>query len=149
MLWEISQESCGKSCGLFCWKSCGNAAWQGGGDKSYLRKEVIGGNLAFGIGWRGSNQSIFSLGNSVGNLVGNAAGNLVENSMGNLVWNSVGNLVGNLAGNLVENSAENLVGTSAGNLLGNAVEQGGGDKVYLRKGSDWWKFRIWNRVMGD
>ena len=27
-----------------------NAAGQGGGDKAYLRKAVIGGNLAFGIG---------------------------------------------------------------------------------------------------
>ena len=28
----------------------GNAAGQGGGDKAYLRKAVIGGNLPFGIG---------------------------------------------------------------------------------------------------
>ena len=28
----------------------GNAVGQGGGDKAYLRKAVIGGNLAFGIG---------------------------------------------------------------------------------------------------
>ena len=28
----------------------GNVAGQGGGDKAYLRKAVIGGNLAFGIG---------------------------------------------------------------------------------------------------
>ena len=63
----------GKSCGKFLWKnlagnscrkllrenlagkSCGkflqeNLAGQGGGGKVYLRKAVIGGNLAFGIG---------------------------------------------------------------------------------------------------
>ena len=28
----------------------GNAVGQGGGEKAYLRKAVIGGNLAFGIG---------------------------------------------------------------------------------------------------
>ena len=33
----------------------GNVAGQGGGDKAYLRKAVIGGNLAFGIGWWGTN----------------------------------------------------------------------------------------------
>ena len=49
---------------------------QGGGDKAYLRKAVIGGNLAFGMGWWGTNQSAFSSENLVGNLAGSAAGNL-------------------------------------------------------------------------
>ena len=37
----------GKSCGKFLWE---NLAGQGGGEKANLRKAVIGGNLAFGIG---------------------------------------------------------------------------------------------------
>ena len=50
----------GKSCGKFLWenlveKSCRkflreNLAGNGGGEKANLRKAVIGGNLAFGIG---------------------------------------------------------------------------------------------------
>ena len=50
----------GNSCGKFLQEhipgnSCGKIfqemlAGQGGGEKAYLRKAVIGGNLAFGIG---------------------------------------------------------------------------------------------------
>ena len=50
----------GKSCGkivqeILVEKSCGKILWeilagQGGGEKVNLRKAVIGGNLAFGIG---------------------------------------------------------------------------------------------------
>ena len=50
----------GNSCGKILWeilagKSCGKLLWeivvgQGGGEKANLRKAVIGGNLAFGIG---------------------------------------------------------------------------------------------------
>ena len=37
----------GKSCGKSLWE---NLAGKGGGEKANLRKAVIGGNLAFGIG---------------------------------------------------------------------------------------------------
>ena len=37
----------GKSCRKFLWE---NLAGNGGGEKTNLRKAVIGGNLAFGIG---------------------------------------------------------------------------------------------------
>ena len=57
ILWE---NPAGKSCGKFLWdifvgNSCGKILWeilvgQGGGEKANLRKAVIGGNLAFGIG---------------------------------------------------------------------------------------------------
>ena len=73
ILWEILREilagkSCGKSCGKILWeilwenlvgnlveKSCRKILWenlggQGGGEKVNLRKTVIGGNLAFGVG---------------------------------------------------------------------------------------------------
>ena len=50
----------GKSCRKILWEnlagnSCGKILWeilagQGGGEKANLRKAVIGGNLAFGIG---------------------------------------------------------------------------------------------------
>ena len=44
LLWEIVG---GKSCGKILWE---NLVGQGGGKKGYLRKVVIGGNLAFRIG---------------------------------------------------------------------------------------------------
>ena len=58
---KILQENlAGKSCGKFlreniAGKSCGKFLWEnlegnGGGEKTNLRKAVIGGNLAFGIG---------------------------------------------------------------------------------------------------
>ena len=74
ILWEIVVgKSCGKYCGKFLWenlvgnflrenlvgnscgKSCGkflreNLAEKGGGEKANLRKAVMRGNLAFGIG---------------------------------------------------------------------------------------------------
>ena len=37
----------GNACGKFLWE---NLAGNGGGEKANLRKAVIGGNLAFGIG---------------------------------------------------------------------------------------------------
>ena len=44
ILWEILA---GKSCGKLLWEIL---AGNGGGEKANLRKAVIGGNLAFGIG---------------------------------------------------------------------------------------------------
>ena len=47
-LGKILQENLvGKSCWKILWE---NLAEQGGGEKANLRKAVIGGNLAFGIG---------------------------------------------------------------------------------------------------
>ena len=40
----------GNSVGNLVGNAAGNSAGQGGGEKAYLRKAVIGGNLAFGIG---------------------------------------------------------------------------------------------------
>ena len=57
ILWEIvvgkscgkllQENLAGKSCGKFLWD---NLVGNGGGEKTNLRKAVIGGNLAFGIG---------------------------------------------------------------------------------------------------
>ena len=48
ILWE---NLVGKCCGKILQKNLvGNVAGQGGGEKANLRKVVIGGNLAFGIG---------------------------------------------------------------------------------------------------
>ena len=41
--------------------------------KKLFNMAVIGGNLAFGMGWWGVSQSASSSGNSVGNTVGNSA----------------------------------------------------------------------------
>ena len=60
-LWEnLAGNVCGKIFQKFLWemfagKSCGkilreNLVGQGGGEKANLRKAMIGGNLAFGIG---------------------------------------------------------------------------------------------------
>ena len=84
--------SLGKSCGkilreILAGKSCGKMLWEilagkGGGEKANLRKAVIGGNLAFGIGWWGANQSGSSLGKSCGkflqeNLAGKSCGKIL------------------------------------------------------------------------
>ena len=57
---NLQENLVGKSCGKFLQEnlvgnSCGkflqeNLVGQGGGEKANLRKAVIGGNLAFGIG---------------------------------------------------------------------------------------------------
>ena len=67
---------------------------------------MVGGNLAFGIGWWGTHQSGSSLGKSCGKIL-----------------------------------QENLVGKSCG------TERRG--KSQFKKGSDWWKFSIWNRMIGS
>ena len=51
----------GKSFGKLLWEI---VAGNGGVEKVNLRKAVIGGNLAFGIGWWGDNQSGSSSGKS-------------------------------------------------------------------------------------
>ena len=48
ILWEnLAGILVGNSCGKFLWEIL---AANGGGEKANLRKAVIGGNLAFGIG---------------------------------------------------------------------------------------------------
>ena len=49
---------------------------------------------------------------------------------------------------------ENLVGNSCGKflweiLVGNSCGKWRRGKSQFKKGSDWWKFSIWNRVMGS
>ena len=56
-------------------------------------------------------------------------------SCGKLLWE---NLAGNSCGKLLR---ENLAGNSCGKW-----RRG---KSQFKKGSDWWKFSIWNRVMGS
>ena len=74
-----------------------NLAGQGEGEKANLRKGVIGGNLAFGIGWWGANQSGSSLVKSCGKILWEILQeNLVGNCCRKILWE---NLVGNLAGN--------------------------------------------------
>ena len=96
-----------------------NPAGQGGGEKANLRKAVIGGNLAFGRGWWGTNQSGSSSGKSCGKFLQE---NLVRKSCRKIMW-------------------ENLTGNSCG------TRRRG--KSQFKKGGDWWKFSIWNRVMGS
>ena len=67
-LGNFAGNSAGNLAGNAVGNLVGNAAGQGGGDKAYLKKAVIGGNLAFGIGWWGANQSTFSLGNATEKL---------------------------------------------------------------------------------
>ena len=142
--WGANQSgsSSGKSCGKFLWEilagnSCRKFLWEilagnGGGEKANLRKAVIGGNLPFGIGWWGANQSGSSSGKSFGKILQEI-------------------LVGNCCGKILR---ENLVGNSCGkflweNLAGNSYGKWRRGKSQFKKGSDWWKFSIWNRVMGS
>ena len=125
ILWEFCRKYCGKFCrklcGKFCRKFCGTVCW----GKAYLRKAVIGGNLAFGMDDgeltnQHPTQEIwwdFSVGKLVGNVVGN----------------SVGNSVGNAAGNSVGNATGNSVLNSAGDSVGDSMGEGAIGKSYLRK----------------
>ena len=90
--------------------------------------------------------------------MGKSCGKIMwENLVGIFLWE---NLVGNgmwkflqeiLCENLMEKFCrkimwENHVGKSFGNRL---KGQGGGEKANCGKCGDWWKFSIWNRVMGS
>ena len=79
----------GNVCGKFLWEIL---AAQGGGEKANLRKAVIGGNLAFGIGQWGANELGSSLGKSCGKFLRE---NLVRNSCGKILQE---NLVGQRGG---------------------------------------------------
>ena len=68
----------------------------------------------------------------------------MEKSCGKFLWK---NPAGNSCGKILW---EYLVGKCCGKFLWeNLVEQGGRGKSQFKKGSDWWKFSIWNRVMGS
>ena len=61
------------------------------------------------------------------------------------------NLAGNCCGKMLW---ENVAGKSCGKLLreivvGNSCGKWRRGKSQFKKGSDWWKFSIWNRVMGS
>ena len=73
-------------------------------------------------------------------------------SCGKILWEIVvGNCCGkilreNLAGNCCEKILQEiLVGIPCGKFLWKKKER----KNQFKKGSDWWKFSIWNRVMGS
>ena len=74
LLWEIVA---GNRCRKILWE---NLAGKGGGEKTNLRKAVIGGNLAFGIGGgEPTNEDL-----TRENLAGNCCGKLLwENLAGN------------------------------------------------------------------
>ena len=44
---------------------------------------------------------------------------------------------------------EIFAGNSCGKFLQENLMRQGGGKSQFKKGSDWWKFSIWNRVMGS
>ena len=83
----------GKSCGKLLWEnlagnSCGKIlqeilAGNGGGEKANLRKPVIGGNLVFGIGWWGANQSGSSSGKSCRKILQEI---VAGNCCGKILW---------------------------------------------------------------
>ena len=123
----------GKSCGKILWE---NLAGNGGGEKANLRKAVIGGNLVFEIGdGEPTNQDP-------------AWENLARKSCGKILQE---NLVGTFCGKFL---LENLVGNSCGKILQEILagkscgKRKRGEKQF-KKGSDWCKFSIWNRVMGS
>ena len=116
----------GKSCRIIlAGKSCGTRRRE----KCYLRKVVIGGNLACGNRILGSQPIRMQL---VKILQGNLAGNY---------------LAGNCCGKI-------LAGKTCGKILWEILQeilvgQGRGKKVYLRKVVIAWKISIWNRVKGS
>ena len=135
ILWEnLVGNSCGKILReILVGKSCEKILWEmEEGEKVNLRKAATGGNLAFGIGWWGANQSGSSSGKSCGKFFRE---NLAGNFYGKILWEI---LVGKSCRKLLR---ENLEGNSCGKW-----RRG---KSQFKKGSDWWKFSIWNRVMGS
>ena len=95
----------GNCCRKFLWEI---VAGQGRGEKANLRKAVIGGNLAFGIGWWGDNQSGSSLENLAGKscgkilweiVVGKSCRKLLRKILQEILWEILQeNLAGNPAG---------------------------------------------------
>ena len=90
------------------------------------------------------------MGNSCGkclqeNLAGNVCGKFLgENLVGNVcgkIWQEI--LAGNVCGKFLR---EMFAGNSCRK---NFVGKGGGEKSQFKKGSNWWKFNILNRVMGS
>ena len=57
-------------------------------------------------------------------------------------------LAENLAENLAESLAENLAEKLAESLAENLAEMVKGTNLF-KKGIDWWKYSIWNGVMGS
>ena len=113
-------------------KSCGKILW-----------EILVGKSC-GTGWRGKSQFKkgsdwwkFSIWNRVMGiqLEKIMQENLAGKSCRKFLWE---NLVGNSCGKILW---ENLVGNSCGT--------GWRGRSQFKKGSDWWKFSIWNRVMGS
>ena len=80
-----------KSCRKILWENLVEILWeilvgQVGGEKANLRKEVIGGNLAFGIGWWGASQSGSSLEKSCGKILWKSGGKFCGKSCGKFLW---------------------------------------------------------------
>ena len=70
--------------------------------------------------------------------------NLAGNCCGKILWKIV---AGKSCGKLLR---ENLAGNSLReNLAGNSCGKWRRGKSQFKKDSDWWKFSIWNRVMGS
>ena len=122
-----------KSCGKFLWEnlagnSCGK--WRRG--KSQFKKGSDWWKFSIWNRVMGSQPISIQLRRILQeNLVGNCCGKILQEivvgkSCGKLLW-------------------ENLVGNSCGKFLWE-MEEG---KSQFKKGSDWWKFSIWNRVMGS
>ena len=107
------------------------------------------------------------------NLAGNSCGKILREILAgkscrkllqeNLAGKSCGkleNLAGNSCGKILQEILarkilrENLAGNSCGKILreilaGNSCGKWRTGKSQFRKGIDWWKFSIWNRVMGS
>ena len=106
------------------------------------------------------------MGHTAGNLVGNAARNLAGQGLGKKsqfkkgsdwwkfsIWNRViwSQPIRIQLGKILR---ENLVGKSCGkilceNIVGKYCRTGRREKSQFKKDSHWWKFSIWNRVMGS
>ena len=151
-LWEMFA---GNSCGKFLWEnlvgnSCGKFLWE----------NLVGNSC--GTRWRGKSQ--FKKGSdwwkfSIWNRV--MGSQPIRIQCGKILREI---LVGKCCGKCLREMfagkscrkflQENLVGKSCGKFLweilaGNVCGRRWRGKSQFKKGSDWWKFSIWNRVMGS
>ena len=151
ILWEILA---GKSCGkilreILAGNSCGK--WRRG--KSQFKKDSDWWKFSIWNRVMGSQPISIQLRKILREIVaGNLVGNSCGKSCGKFLWEI---LVGNSCGKILR---EILAGKSCGKFLqeilvgnagGNSCGKWRRGKSQFKKDSDWWKFSIWNRVMGS
>ena len=131
----------GNSCGKFLWEILVGNSW----GKSQFKKDSDWWKFSIWNRVMGSQPISIQLRKILREIVaGKSCGKLLRE-----------NLAGNSCGKFLRKFLwENLAGNSCGKILreilaGNSCGKWRRGKSQFKKDSDWWKFSIWNRVMGS